>query len=194
MAKKQEKLASSTWADWCPNSEWQPAPGQHSSGARHSWETCPPAPSREWDQPQVSVAQREEQMQLLWALTDKTDPPQPRTHVTAPQPCAHTQRKQPNAASSSPRPRSHPKGRAVVSPTPYRVNDRRKQQVVRRRMIAKNLILRRDRERTLRSARFSSLLSLPILVLLVPHVCLIIRANKKWQASNDSTFPLGACR
>ena len=41
-AKKQEKLASSTWAEWYPNSEWQPAPGQHSSGARHSWETCPP--------------------------------------------------------------------------------------------------------------------------------------------------------
>ena len=35
-AKKQEKLAPSTWADWYPNSEWQPAPGQHSSGARHS--------------------------------------------------------------------------------------------------------------------------------------------------------------
>ena len=113
MAQRQEKLASSTWDDWYPNSEWQPAPVQFSSGARHSWETCPPASSREWDQPQVSAAQREEQKQLLRALTDKTG--QHRADVTAPQPCAHTQRKQATTTSSPPRPKYHPKSPAVVS-------------------------------------------------------------------------------
>ena len=98
--RKQERPSPSTWAEWYPNSDWQPAPEQHNSRARHSWETCPPAPSMGWDQPQVSVAQREEQMQLLWAITDKTGPPQPRTDITAPQPCAHTQRKQAKATSS----------------------------------------------------------------------------------------------
>ena len=77
--RKQERPSPSAWAEWYPNSEWQPAPEQPNSSARHSWEPCPPAPSMGWDQPQVSVAQREEQMQLLWAITDKTGPPHQRT-------------------------------------------------------------------------------------------------------------------
>ena len=113
--RKQERPSPSAWAEWYPNSEWQPAPEQPNSSARHSWEPCPPAPSKGWDQPQVSVAQREEQMQLLWAITDKTGPPHQRTDIAAPQPCAHTQRKQAKATSSPPRPKSYPKGPAVVS-------------------------------------------------------------------------------
>ena len=102
--RKQERPPpSSTWAEWYPNSDWQPAPEQHNSRARHSWETCPPASAVGGDQPQVSAAQREEQMQLLWALTDKTCPPQQRSAITAPQPCAHTQRKQTKETNSPPR-------------------------------------------------------------------------------------------
>ena len=112
-AQRREKLVSSSWDDWYPNSEWQQAPVEFNGGARHSWETCPPAPFREWDTPQVSAEQQEEQKQLLWALTNKTS--QHKTDVTAPQPCAPTQRKQATTTSSPPRPRHHPKGPAAVS-------------------------------------------------------------------------------
>ena len=36
--RKQERPSPSAWAEWCPNSEWQPAPKQPNSSARHSWE------------------------------------------------------------------------------------------------------------------------------------------------------------
>ena len=81
---------------------------------------------------------------------------------------------------------------------PPKVNDRRKQQGVRRRMTMMNLTLQHDRERTLRSARFSGLPSLPVFVFLymrVATVCyLIIRAIKKRKASDDLEFPLAALR
>ena len=114
--RKQERPSPSAWAEWYPNSDWQPAPEQHSSRARHSWETCPPAPSTKWDQPQISAEQQEEQKQLLWVLTDKTS--QHRTDVTAPQSGAHTQRKQASTTCSPPRPRHRPKCPAAVSKAP----------------------------------------------------------------------------
>lgn len=88
---------------------------QQTSSASHSWEPCPPAPSAGWDHQQASLAQRGEQTQLLWALTDKTGPPHQRAEAKAPQPCAHTLRKPVKATSSPPRPKHHPKGPAVVS-------------------------------------------------------------------------------
>ena len=42
IVRKQERPSPSTWAEWYPNSDWQSAPEQHDSRARHSWETCPP--------------------------------------------------------------------------------------------------------------------------------------------------------
>ena len=81
---------------------------------------------------------------------------------------------------------------------PPKVNDRRKQQGVRRRMTMMNLTLQHDRERTLRSARFSGLPSLPVFVFFKMRVatvcCQAIRANKKRKASDDLEFPLAALR
>ena len=90
-AKKQERPSPPTWAGWYPNSEWQPASDQQTSSARHSWEPCPPAHSAGWDHQQASLAQKEEQMQLLWALTDKTGPTHQSEEVKAPQPSAQAE-------------------------------------------------------------------------------------------------------
>ena len=76
-----------TWAGWYPNSDWQ----------------------------HVSLAQKEEQMQLLWALTDKTGTTHQSEGAKASQPGAQTLRKPVKATRSPPRSVHPPKGPAVVS-------------------------------------------------------------------------------
>ena len=73
-AWKQEGPQPSTWVGWYPNSDWQPTNDPQTSVARHSWEPCPPSRSDAWEHQHASLAQKEEQMQLLWALTDRTGP------------------------------------------------------------------------------------------------------------------------
>ena len=56
--RKQERPSPSAWAEWYPNSEWQPAPEQPNSSARHSWEPCPLLPP--WDGTNHKSALRKE--------------------------------------------------------------------------------------------------------------------------------------
>ena len=93
----------------------RPSPQQHNSDARHSWEPCPSATPAGWDHQQASLAQRDEQMQLFWALTDQTVSPQQSSEVTASRPCACSQRKQAKTMSSPPCSKSHPKAHAAFS-------------------------------------------------------------------------------
>ena len=112
-ARKQERPLPPTWAGWYPNSDWQPAFDPQTSDARHSWEPCPPAQSAGWDHQHASLAQKEEQMQLLWALTDRTGTTHQSEGAKAPR--ARTLRKPLKATRSPPRSEHPPKGPVVVS-------------------------------------------------------------------------------
>ena len=90
--------AVGSWSSWYPSSEWQLTTDQQTEAARHSREPCPQVQPGGWEHQDTSLAQREEQMQLLWALTDQTvSTPQrapQRDRVGAPKSSAPSQRKQ----------------------------------------------------------------------------------------------------